>query len=141
MTEHAAPDRAIGQSLRRMRLARVWTQAELAQALGVSRAAITHYEAGTRSLSAAQLVRAAQVLECSVQQLLPPSAEQTPDVAAAPALALAGPIAQITTVLQQHPELIPNVLDLLETMVAFGAEEAVPAGGELVAGWMPNPTS
>jgi transcriptional regulator with XRE-family HTH domain len=119
-----AIDVAIGQALRSMRLSRTYTQAELAAALGVTRTAVTHYEAGTRSLNAAQLVLAARVLDCAVEQLLP-AVPARPALPPAPAVAPTGPVAQIVQILAAHPDLVVNVLDLLETLLQLSAPDVV----------------
>ena len=108
-------DRAIGDALRSTRLSRTYTQAEMARVLAVTRSAVAHYEAGKRSLSANQLILAALALGCPIHHLLPP----IPGLAPTPASerTVAGPIAQIVQLLEQRPDLIPNVLDLLETML------------------------
>jgi transcriptional regulator with XRE-family HTH domain len=87
----------------------------MARALAVTRSAVAHYEAGKRSLSASQLILAALALGCPVHHLLPPIADLAPTPASEHALS--GPIAQIVQLLEQRPDLIPNVLDLLETML------------------------
>jgi transcriptional regulator with XRE-family HTH domain len=117
-------DVAIGQALRSVRLSRTYTQADLAAALGVTRTAVTHYEAGTRSLNAAQLVVAARVLDCAVEELVPaipgraaPPLEQSSEPT--------GPVAQIVHILKVRPELVVNVLDLLETMLQLSTPDAV----------------
>jgi transcriptional regulator with XRE-family HTH domain len=119
--ESAELDRAIGNALRSARLSRTCTQAEMAGILDVTRSAVTHYESGKRSLSASQLILAAIALECPVHQLLP----SIPGLAPAPAngLSVSGPTAQIVRILEQRPDLIPNVLDLLETMLELSESE------------------
>jgi len=107
-------DRAIGDALRSARLSRTTTQADMARVLAVTRSAVAHYEAGKRSLSASQLILAALALGCPVDQLLPPIADLAPRSTSEHALS--GPIAQIVQLLEQRPDLIANVLDLLETM-------------------------
>ena len=120
-------DRAIGDALRSARLSRTTTQADMARALAVTRSAVAHYEAGKRSLSASQLILAALALECPVHHLLPP----IPGLAPTPTSehALSGPIAQIVQLLEQRPDLIPNVLDLLETMLEL-SETSLDDGGD-----------
>jgi transcriptional regulator with XRE-family HTH domain len=108
-------DRAIGDALRSARLSRTYTQAEMARVLAVTRSAVAHYEAGKRSLSASQLIRAALALECPVHHLLPPISSLAP--LPVNERTLSGPVAQIVQLLEQRPDLIPNVLDLLETML------------------------
>ena len=117
-------DVTIGQALRSVRLSRTYTQADLAAALGVTRTAVTHYEASTRSLHAAQLVLAARVLGCAVEQLLP----AVPGHAAPPtehAVGPGAPVAQIVDILNARPDLVANVLDLLETMLQLSAPDEV----------------
>jgi transcriptional regulator with XRE-family HTH domain len=87
----------------------------MARVLAVTRSAVAHYEAGKRSLSASQLILAALALGCPVHHLLPPIADLAPR--ATSEHALSGPIAQIVQLLEQRPDLSPNVLDLLETML------------------------
>jgi transcriptional regulator with XRE-family HTH domain len=120
-------DRAIGAALRGARLSHTTTQAEMARVLAVTRSAVAHYEAGKRSLSASQLILAALALECPVQHLLPPIPDLAPTPASEPTLA--GPIAQIVQLLEQRPDLIPNVLDLLETMLEL-SETSLDDGGD-----------
>ena len=108
-------DRAIGDALRSARLSHTYTQAEMARVLAVTRSAVAHYEAGKRSLSASQLIRAALALECPVHHLLPPISSLAP--LPVNERTLSGPVAQIVQLLEQRPDLIPNVLDLLETML------------------------
>ena len=114
-------DRAIGNALRSTRLSRTCTQAEMARILDVTRSAVTHYESGKRSLSASQLVLAALALECPVHQLLPPITGLAPVPASS--FTRSGPVAQIVEILEQRPDLIPNVLDLLETILELSESE------------------
>lgn len=117
-------DVTIGQALRSMRLLRTYTQADIAAALGVTRTAVTHYESGTRSLHAAQLVLVAHVLDCAVEQLLPSRSGHAATLMEESG-ELTGPIAQIVHILNQRPDLIVNVLDLLETMLQLSASDDV----------------
>ncbi len=117
-------DRTIGQALRSMRLSRTYTQAELGDALGVTRTAVTHYEAGTRSLNAAQLVLAARFLDCAVEELIPSVQGHTaPPIERAVESTV--PVAQIIHILNARPDLVVNVLDLLETMLQLSEPAAV----------------
>jgi len=124
-------DRAIGNALRSTRLSRTCTQAEMARILDVTRSAVTHYESGKRSLSASQLVLAALALECPVHQLLPPIAGLALVPASSPTRS--GPVAQIVEILEQRPDLIPNVLDLLETILELSESDGDSARDEDVA--------
>jgi len=117
-------DRTIGQALRSMRLSRTYTQEELGNALGVTRTAVTHYEAGTRSLNAAQLVLAAYILNCTLEQLVP----AVPGITVAPTAPMGeptSPVTQIMHILAARPDLVGNVLDLLETMLQLSEPDAV----------------
>ena len=116
-TSAAELDKAIGNALRGVRLSRTYTQAELAEVLGVTRTAVTHYESGNRPLSATQLVQAALALECPAHQLLPPIPGLAPTAPSEPSQAPPGAVGQIVQILARRPDLIPNVLDLLETML------------------------
>ncbi len=108
----------IGAAIRAARGRRGIKQDELAPRLGVGRATLARYETGQRALSAAMLVQICQVFNESLDSLLPglTSTGSAPAVPPLPA-----PLQRIVQQLQQHPELIPTVEDLLETM---GATEA-----------------
>jgi transcriptional regulator with XRE-family HTH domain len=45
------------------------TQAELAEAVGVTQATLSHYETGKRDVSVATLLRIAEALDVSIQDL------------------------------------------------------------------------
>lgn len=108
----------IGAAIRAARSRRGIKQDELAPRLGVGRATVARYETGQRTLSAAMLVHICQVLNESLDSLLPGLIT----VRSAPAAALLPPAVQrIVQQLQQHPELVSTVEDLLETL---GATEA-----------------
>ena len=62
----------IGGVIKAIRQARGMSQMELASALGVTKAAISRYEAGKRQLSYNQLQRIAAALQVSVQELMDP---------------------------------------------------------------------
>jgi transcriptional regulator with XRE-family HTH domain len=116
----------IGAAVRAARLARGVTQDDLASLLGVDRVTISRYEGGKRTLPSPALVRIATYLAISVSQLTP-EATSSPDMARAPAalqpITLAHADAQQTAmqtvvrVLEQRPDLLPTVLDLLETLL------------------------
>ena len=71
-------DIEVGLNLRRMRLARGFSQTELGNALGVSFQQIQKYERGANRLSASMLVKAARFLAITAADLLPPEDEVKP---------------------------------------------------------------
>jgi transcriptional regulator with XRE-family HTH domain len=122
--------RQIGAGVRQARLSRGVTQEDLAQVLGVDRVTITRYENGSRPLPLAALLQIATFLEQPVSALLPagdhPAQPEPPDAFAdrAPPPTTSPPsepehpaVQHIVRVLTRHPDLIPTVLDLLETML------------------------
>jgi transcriptional regulator with XRE-family HTH domain len=122
--------RQIGAGVRQARLSRGVTQEDLAQVLGVDRVTITRYENGSRPLPLVALLQIATFLEQPVSVLLPAgsqpaqpeppaaSADREPPPAISPPSEPEQPAVQhIVRVLTRHPDLIPTVLDLLETML------------------------
>jgi transcriptional regulator with XRE-family HTH domain len=65
-------DVEVGHNLRRLRLARGFTQTELGEALGISFQQVQKYERGVNRLSASMLVKAARFLRTRAADLLPP---------------------------------------------------------------------
>ena len=57
-------------SLKSRRKATGWTQAQLAERLGVQRETIARYEAGTRRLDSEKLLALSRLLGCTVDELL-----------------------------------------------------------------------
>jgi transcriptional regulator with XRE-family HTH domain len=120
----------IGASVRQARLSRGVTQDALAQLLGVDRVTVTRYENGSRPLPLAALLQIADYLEQPVSALLPAayrieqpatgisSNPSEPPIDRALSSESEQPAIQnIVRVLTRHPDLIPTVLDLLETML------------------------
>jgi transcriptional regulator with XRE-family HTH domain len=68
----AAYQRALGRELRRLRLRRKWTRAQLVQRLpgGLSAQALASYETGTRSCTVVRFVELCGVLDTSPHDLL-----------------------------------------------------------------------
>jgi transcriptional regulator with XRE-family HTH domain len=77
-TDHLAVRQALARKIRRWRQLAPMTQAELAEAVGVTQATLSHYENGKRDVSVATLLRIADVLGVSLQDLT----ESAPPVAA-----------------------------------------------------------
>ena len=63
--------------VRSIRVAQGLTQAELARALGVKRTTVTMWEIGASAPRPAMLLRLADVLGCTVDELLRGDAEKT----------------------------------------------------------------
>lgn len=61
---------SIGENLRRMRLERNMTQREIAEAVSVSLQMISQVERGTKTLSLPLAGEIADLLDCSVEDLL-----------------------------------------------------------------------
>jgi transcriptional regulator with XRE-family HTH domain len=59
-------DREIAKRLRVLRLQRNWSQAELANALGITSQQVQKYERGTNRITAGRLARIAEIFEVSV---------------------------------------------------------------------------
>lgn len=57
-------------NLRIRRKARGWTQAQLAEQLGVRRETVARYETGARRLDSAKLLALSRLLGCTVDELL-----------------------------------------------------------------------
>lgn len=59
-----------GFRLRECRIERGFTQQQIAEVLGVSRVAYTHYENGDRDMPTEMIVQLADFYECMVDELL-----------------------------------------------------------------------
>lgn len=70
MTKTAKPVNRIAAKLRIVRLRRRMTQGELAEATGLKPAAICHFERGARQPNLRNLVRLADALAVSTDELL-----------------------------------------------------------------------
>lgn len=60
----------LGETLKKLRLERDLTQAELAQTIGLARGTYTHYEHGTREPNIETLIKLAKYFDVSVDYLL-----------------------------------------------------------------------
>ncbi|HEX6292194.1 MAG TPA: helix-turn-helix transcriptional regulator [Herpetosiphonaceae bacterium] len=109
----------IGAAIRNARLARGVTQDDLAALLQVDRTMISRYERGSRTISAPALLRMFHYLEYSLNTLDLGAASE--DASSTSLAAMPEPIQRIVTMLQQRPELIGTVEDVLETFL--GADE------------------
>ena len=70
MSKPATQDDSVGRRIARLRKARGLTQAELAQALGTIQAVVSDYESERRRLHAEAIVKVAQALAVSTDELL-----------------------------------------------------------------------
>jgi len=66
----------MGQRLARLRRERGWTQVELAERTGIVQTVLSDYERGKLRLNADMIVRFAQALEVTTDELLQPKAAQ-----------------------------------------------------------------
>ena len=93
-------------------------QAQVAAHLGLAESTFSRYESGQRIMPAAMLCRIAAYLRQPITALVPPEfvggAHPTANGAGAPG----DDVRRITQVLQQHPDLTPTVIGLLETLLA-----------------------
>jgi transcriptional regulator with XRE-family HTH domain len=111
-------DVQIGAALREARLNQGITQEELAQVLGVNRTTIARYESGRRGLSIAMLLALTRVLDVLLSDLvpgLPNGVSAGSPVTLAPAEQQA--VATLVRVLGEHPDLVPTVLETVETLL------------------------
>ncbi len=114
MTTEQDLNARIGAAIRAARLARGVTQDDLAQLLQVDRTMISRYERGLRTLSAPALLRVFHYLEYSLNTL---ELGTYADSAAAATTAPAEPVQRIVQMLEEHPELIGTVEDVLDTFL------------------------
>jgi transcriptional regulator with XRE-family HTH domain len=75
--QNAAPE-TMGQRLARLRKERGWTQVELAERTGIVQTVLSDYERGKLRLNADMIVRFAQALEVTTDELLQPGTAQKP---------------------------------------------------------------
>ena len=109
---------SIGAAVRAARMARAVTQDDLALLLKVDRVTISRYESGKRTIPAPALVQIADYLDLPLDTLtgqggqrrepVPSPTRNTPEDEA---------LQTVVRVLQQRPDLVPTVLDLLETLL------------------------
>jgi transcriptional regulator with XRE-family HTH domain len=105
----------IGAAIRAARLNRGVTQDDLAHLLQVDRTMISRYERGLRTLSAPALLHIFHYLEYSLSTLdLGTHVNDTSGTASA---AIPAPVQRIVQMLQDRPELIGTVEEVLETFL------------------------
>lgn len=97
----------IARRVRDLRLARAVTQEELAAVLGVKRESMSRYESGERAITIALLLDIAAALEQPITAFLP-GGETNGSAHDA--------LAEVSAALQERPDLIPSVLDLLAVL-------------------------
>lgn len=74
---HAPESEAPGERLARLRKERGWTQVELAERLGITQTLLSDYERGKLRLNADMIVRAANALETTTDELLQPKGSRS----------------------------------------------------------------
>jgi transcriptional regulator with XRE-family HTH domain len=89
-------------------------QAQLAAHLGMAESTFSRYESGQRTMSAALLCMIAAALRQPLSSFLPPGLALP---AAGDPQALSPAVQQVSAQLQAHPELLPSVLGLIETLL------------------------
>lgn len=119
MTDHADFDVRLGSAIREARLDAGYTQEEIARVLRVTPATIARYELGIRHLSVSALIRIAAALDISLSRLVP-GAEQLGRTAAPPESPLQQAVQTLVRVLEEHPDLMPKVLETVQA--ALGHE-------------------
>jgi transcriptional regulator with XRE-family HTH domain len=78
-SEHQNADaETMGQRLARLRKERGWTQVELAERTDIVQTVLSDYERGKLRLNAAMIVRFAQALDVTTDDLLQPKASPAP---------------------------------------------------------------
>lgn len=75
---HNTASETMGQRLARLRRERGWTQVELAERTGIVQTVLSDYERGKLRLNADMIVRFAQALEVTTDELLQPETAKKP---------------------------------------------------------------
>ena len=75
---HAPESETPGERLARLRKERGWTQVELAERLGITQTLLSDYERGKLRLNADMIVRLANALETTTDELLQPKGSRSP---------------------------------------------------------------
>ena len=119
MTDSSDFDARLGTTIREARLDAGYTQEEIARALGVTPATIARYELGIRRLSVGTLLQIAAALELPLSRLVP-GAEQlertvTPTLPESPRQQA---MQTLVRVLEEHPDLMPKVLETVQTALS-----------------------
>jgi transcriptional regulator with XRE-family HTH domain len=114
-------DAEVGANLRALRLSYTVKQTDLAERLGVQRAAVTRWEQGTRGLTVDMLLRIADTFGIPASRLLPERHQDTGRAPASVEQRVSAPpsleesaIVSIAQVLRERPELIITVMQFLE---------------------------
>jgi transcriptional regulator with XRE-family HTH domain len=119
VSDAAALQAQIGSALRAARWSRGVTQDDLARLLGVDRTTIARYEAGTRPIPAAALVRCTRFLQMTVDELLGNVMDTSRGGTAAHAprgLGMTDDLEDVVRQLSERPHLIDMVRELLDTL-------------------------
>ena len=75
---HTPESETPGERLARLRKERGWTQVELAERLGTTQTLLSDYERGKLRLNADMIVRLANALETTTDELLQPKGSRSP---------------------------------------------------------------
>lgn len=120
--QESALNAQICAAVREQRLNLGVLQAQLAAHLGLAESTFSRYESGQRTMSAAMLCMIADYLRQPITTFLPNQGT----AAATPPTALSEPVRHIAAILQHHPETIPAVIGLLETLLEEPDATAAP---------------
>ena len=125
---------SIGAAVRAARMARAVTQDDLALLLKVDRVTISRYESGKRTIPAPALVQIAAYLDLPLDALTSQDSQHREPISSPPRNTPEDEALQtVVRVLQQRPDLVPTVLDLLETLLDTPASNAVTQGERTAA--------
>jgi transcriptional regulator with XRE-family HTH domain len=123
MTNDADFDAQLGAAIREARLDAGYTQEEIARILEVTPATIARYELGIRRLSISGLLQIATALELPLSQLVPGANRLERATAVTPPESPQRRAVQaLIRVLEEHPDLMPKVLETVETALGDGRQ-------------------
>ena len=114
ISEH---DREVGAKLRDLRLRYTIKQSDLAARLAVQRSTVTRYEQGVRGMTVDMLLQIADIFGVPASRLLPDRHQEPPRLEPTPSAQRSledDAIESIAGVLREHPDLIVDVMRLLE---------------------------
>ena len=126
-------DLEVGLNLRRVRLARGISQAELGEALGISFQQIQKYERAANRISASMLVKAARFLGVRTSDLLPPDDDLTPMADFVHRFTEVRGVADVVDAFcaMRNPALRRALLRLMRAMYPTAASAAVEVEGDV----------
>jgi transcriptional regulator with XRE-family HTH domain len=109
--KNAPAGETLGLRIRRFRLAKGFTQTELGEMVGLSQRQVTYYEAAQGSPSPEMIVRLAEVLEVSTDELLGRSVSPAPVAAATKHMRLLHQFKQLEQLPAQERKAVLKMID------------------------------